>query len=74
MLMENYKHAVIPAIQRELTKMFITYKVLHFINKPDIPPNAVFFRFFLFLKLKFLPDHTFEKMTGRLCAMDTSRC
>jgi len=72
MLMENYKHEVIPAIQRELTKMFTTYKVLHFINKPDIPPNAVFFRFFLFLKLKFFPDHTFEKMTGRLCAMDTA--
>jgi hypothetical protein len=58
-LMENYKHAVIPAIQRELKKMFTTYKVLHF-------------RFFLFLKLKFFADHTFEKMTGRLCAMDTT--
>jgi len=44
--------------------MFIACKALHFI--------PVFFRFFLFLKLKFFPDHTFEKIAGRLCAMDTA--
>jgi len=41
--------------------MFITYEVLTFIHIHDIPPNATFFRHFLFLKLKFLPDHTFER-------------
>ena len=70
--MENYKHAVQPAIQKELTKMFITYKALHFINKSNIPPNAVFFRFFLFLKLKFFPNHSFDRMTVKLCVMDTA--
>jgi len=48
--MQDYKHE----LTKELTKMFITYKALTFINKQDIPPDATFFRFFLFLKLKFL--------------------
>jgi len=60
--MENYKHAVQPAIHREVTKMFIACKALHFI--------PVFFRFFLFLKLKFFPGHSFDRMAGRLSAMD----
>ena len=72
LLMEDYKHAVQPAITKELTKMFLTYKALHFINKTDVPANAQFFRFFLFLKLKFLPDHSFERMSARLCAMETT--
>jgi hypothetical protein len=50
--------------------MFITYKALVFINKTDIPPRSTFFRFFMFLKLKFLPDHSFERMSARLCAME----
>ena len=72
LLMDNYKHAVGPAITKELTKMFVTYKVLHFINKTDVPPDAVFFRFFCFLKLKFLPDNSFERMSARLCAMEAT--
>jgi len=72
LLMEDYKHAVQPAINKELTKMFLTYNALQFINKTDIPADAIFFRFFLFLKLKFLPDHSFERMSARLCAMETS--
>ena len=70
LLMPDYKHAVGPAIDKELTKMFITYKALVLINKQDIPPASTFFRFFLFLKLKFLPDHSFERMSARLCAME----
>ena len=68
--MPDYKHAVGPAIEKELTKMFITYNALELINKQDIPPGSTFFRFFLFLKLKFLPDHSFERMSARLCAME----
>ena len=70
--MDDYKHAVAPAIKTELTKMFITHEALTFINKADIPPDAVFFRFFMFLKLKFLPDHSFERMAARLCAMEAT--
>jgi len=70
--MDDYKHAVAPAIKTELTKMFVTHKALTFINKADIPPDAVFFRFFMFLKLKFLPDHSFERMAARLCAMEAT--
>ena len=70
LMMPDYKHAVGPAIDIELTKMFITYKALVLINKTDIPPSSTFFRFFLFLKLKFLPDHSFERMSARLCAME----
>jgi len=74
LLLKDYKPAVIPAVNKELTKMFITYEVLTFIHKHDIPPNATFFRLFLFLflKLKFLSDHTFERMSARICAMDTN--
>ena len=68
--MPDYKHAVGPAIDKEMTKMFITYKALVLINKQDIPPGSTFFRFFLFLKLKFLSDHGFERMSARLCAME----
>jgi len=68
--MKDYRHAVVPAITKELTKMFVTYNVLTLINRLDIPPDATFFRFFLFLKLKFLPDHSFERMSARLCAME----
>jgi len=70
LLMKDYRHAVGPAITKELTKMFVTYNVLTLINRLDIPPDATFFRFFLFLKLKFLPDHSFERMSARLCAME----
>ena len=70
LLMPEYKHAVGPAIDKELTKMFVTYQALVLINKSDIPPGSSFFRFFLFLKLKFLPDHSFERMSARLCAME----
>lgn len=52
--MEDYKHAVQPAITKELTKMFLTYKALLFINKTDVPADGKFFRFFLFSKLKSL--------------------
>ena len=72
LLMQDYKHAVGPAINKELTKMFITYKALVFIDKSDIVQGAPFFRFFMFLKLKFLPDHSFERMSARLCAMETT--
>jgi hypothetical protein len=74
LLLKDYKHAVIPTLNKELTltKMFITYEVITFIHKQDIPPNATFFRLFLLLKLKFLPDHTFEIMSARICAMDTA--
>ena len=68
--MSDYKHAVGPALDKELTKMFITYQALVFINKQDIPPGCSFFRFFLFLKLKLIPDHSFERMSARLCAME----
>jgi hypothetical protein len=70
LLMPDYKHAVGPALDKELTKMFVTYQALVLINKQDIPPGCSFFRFFLFLKLKFLPDHSFERMSARLCAME----
>ena len=53
--MLDYKHAVGPTLDKELTKMFVTYQALVLINKQDIPPGCSFFRFFLFLKLKFLP-------------------
>jgi hypothetical protein len=72
LLMPNYKHAVGPALDKELTKMFVTYQALVLINKRDIPPGCSFFRFFLFLKLKFLPNHVFERMAARLCAMETT--
>ena len=49
--MQAYKHAVGPALDKELTKMFVTYQALVLINKSDIPPGCSFFRFFLFLKL-----------------------
>jgi len=52
--------------------MFVTYKVFHFINKTDILPHAVFFRFFCFLKLQFLPENSFEPMSARLCAMEAT--
>ena len=68
--MPEYKHAVGPALDKELTKMFVTYQALVLINKNDIPPGCSFFRFFLFLKLKFLPDHSFERTSARLCAME----
>ena len=47
--MDDYKHAVASAIKTELTNMFITHEALTFINKADIPPDAVFFKFFMFL-------------------------
>ena len=72
LLMVDYKHAVAPAIAKELTKMFVTYRALVFVDRAAIPPDAVFFRFFLILKLKFLPDHSFERMSARLCAMEKS--
>jgi len=47
--MPAYKHAVGPALDKELTKMFVTYQALVLITKSDIPPGCSFFRFFLFL-------------------------
>jgi len=70
LLMKDYKHPVGPALNKELTKMFVTYNALVLIDQSDIPPDATFSRFFLFLKLKFLPDHSFERMSARLCAME----
>jgi len=56
--MEDYKHAVQPAIHKDITKIFLTFKALHFINKTGIPADAIFFRFL--------------RMSARLCAMETS--
>ena len=70
--MKDYKHAVGPALHRELTKMFVTYNALVLIDRSDVPPDATFFRFFCFLKNKFLPDHSFERMSARLCAMEVT--
>ena len=70
--MDTYKHAVEPAIYKELTKMFNTYEALEFVDKTSIPRDAMFYRFFMFLKLKFLPDRTFERMSARLCAMEVN--
>ena len=52
--------------------MFITYKALVLIDRSEVPPDATFFRFFCFLKNKFLPDHSFERMSARLCAMEVT--
>jgi hypothetical protein len=68
--MPNNKHAVGPALDKELTKIFVTYQALVLINKQDILFGCTFFRFFLFQKIKFLPDHSFERMAARLCAME----
>ena len=68
--MVGYSHAVMLAIAKEMKKMFVTYKALKFVHQADIPPDAIYYIFFLFLKLKFLPDHTFERMAARLCAME----
>ena len=68
--MDGYSHAVMPALAKEMEKMFVTYKALQFVSQTDIPSNAIYYRFFLFLKLKFLPDHIFERMAARLCAME----
>ena len=46
------------------------YNALVLIDRSDVPPDATFFRFFCFLKLKFFPDHSFERMSARLCAME----
>ena len=40
LLMIDYKHAVAPAIAKELTKMFVTYRALVFVDRAAIPPNA----------------------------------
>jgi len=67
--MQDYKHA----ITEELTKKFLTYKALTFIYKQDISSSdsqPFFFRFFLFLELKFMQNHVFERMTEILCAME----
>ena len=42
LLLKDYKHAVFPVVNKELTKMFITYEVLTFVHKHDIPSNATF--------------------------------
>jgi len=70
--MKDYKHAVGPALHRELTKMFVTYNALVLINRSDVPPDATFFRFFCFLKNKLLPDHSFKRMSARLWAMEVT--
>ena len=70
--MTDYKDAVGPALNKELTKMFVTYKALVLIDRSEVPPDATFFRFFCFLKNKFLPDHSFERMSARLCAMEVT--
>jgi len=46
------------------------YNALVLIDRSDVPPDATFFQFFCFLKLKFFPDHSFERMSARLCAME----
>ena len=70
--MTDYKLAVGPALNKELTKMFVTYKALVLIDRSEVPPDATFFRFFCFLKNKFLPGHSFERMSARLCAMEVT--
>ena len=52
--------------------MFQTYQALEFVDKAAIPSNDIFNRFFMFLKLKFLPDTSFERMSARLCAMEVN--
>jgi len=52
--------------------MFVTYKALVLIDRSEVPSDATFFRFFCFLKNKFLPDHSFERMSARLCAMEVT--
>ena len=54
------------------TKMFVTYNALVLIDRSEVPPDATFFQFFCFLKNKFLPDHSFERMSARLCAMEVT--
>ena len=39
--MPAYKHAVGTALDKELTKMFVTYQALVLINKSDIPPGCL---------------------------------
>ena len=70
--MKDYKHAVGPALNKELTMMFVTYKAFVLIDRFEVPSDATFFRFFCFLKNKFLPDHSFERMSARLCAMEVT--
>ena len=48
----------------------MSHNALVLIDRSDIPLDVTFSRFFLFLKLKFLPDHSFERMSARLCAME----
>ena len=52
--------------------MFVTDKALVLIDRSEVPSDATFFRFFCFLKNKFLPDHSFEIMSARLCAMEVT--
>jgi hypothetical protein len=68
--MNGYSHVVISALAKEMEKMLVTYNALQFVQQADIPSNAIYYRFFLFLKLKFLHDHTFERMAARLCSME----
>ena len=50
--------------------MFLTYQALEFVDKAAIPSNAI--QFFMFLKLKFLPGTSLERMSARLCAMEVN--
>ena len=61
LLMKDYKHAVGPALNKELTKMFVTYKALVLIDRSEVPPDATFFRFFCFLKKQVPPRPQLRK-------------
>ena len=52
--------------------MVVTYNALVLIDRSDVPPDVTFFRFFCFLKNKFLPDHSLKRMSARLYAMEVT--
>ena len=63
-----YSTAVDPAINKEITKHFINYKSLEFVD--NIPSSANKYRLFAFLKNKFHKDTgLFKAMTCRICAI-----
>jgi len=41
--MKDYKHAVGPALTKELTKMFVAYKALVHIDRSEVPSDATYF-------------------------------
>jgi hypothetical protein len=72
LLMTDYKHAVEPALNKELTKMFVTYNALVLIDRSEVPPDATFCQFFCFLKKECL-HVTMERKSLRPLLMPRSR-